>query len=264
MVATRIKLLLLFPLFLITAIELTQCCKDSDYDNPLDPLVMPVPANWRTYQDLDEEKSPWVNKCIPPDKTCDGMIEVVSQPSRDGSALKFSLKPDVPFVNAQFFRNFPLESNATEFILSLFFKYEPDRSKIQAIEFSVSKWQEGKRWEWATQWENIAETGAFTTPPIMRIWDGMKWIDKGIDKGDTLSLDTTWHHLTLRGDIKNRKLVRYINFEIDGILRPLGDEFDPRTQPDSSKIAIHVQLDGTGPKDPYDVYVDKVYLMFKY
>lgn len=257
----KTRLMFISLLSLIGAFTFMGCCLDNQkFENPVDPLVVPVPREWRTYPDLDEGKNAWLKKCVPSDKACNGMIEMVTQPSKDGNALKFSIKPDAPDVNAQFFRNFPLEPIATEFSLSLFFKYAPDPSKIQAIEFSVSKWQEGKRWEWAIQWENIAEAGAMTNPPIMRIWDGLKWIDKG----DTLSLNATWHHLTLRGDIKNRKMVRYISFEIDGILQSLGDEFEPRTQPDSSKIAIHVQLDGTGQKDAYDVYVDKVHLMFKY
>lgn len=240
------------------------CNNDQQFRNPYDPLsptYEPIePTAWHTYANLDEDSSKWGTNCIPPN-SCEGSKKMVDQPSMDGRALQFSLKPLQPNGNALFSREFPSVPNSSEFRLSLFFKYGPDASNVQAIEFSMSKWLNRTRWEWAIQWENIAETGATTNPPVMRIWGGIrKWLDKGPQQ----PLNTSWHHLTLRGNIGKDQKVHYTNFELDGIPYSLGDDFDPVSNNKPDTIAIHIQLDGTSQQAEYYVIVDEVHLMFKY
>jgi len=259
-----------FPLlYLIAAIGIIGCGNnDEEFCNRFDPyspcFEVKDTTEWRTYPNLDEDESKWDFRCEE-GKDCRGTKQIVTTPSMDGQALKFSLTGGEPNSNAIFSRNFPADFTAREFGLHLFFKYAPETSYnnesrpsiIQAIEFSMSKWLNHTRWEWAIQWENVAETGV-PDAPTMRIWDGKNWMDTG----QRLRLDTTWHHLTLRGKISEDK-VHYINFEIDRIPYPLGQKFDPQSEVVEDKIAIHLQLDGTRQQAPYDVVVDEVQLMFR-
>lgn len=171
----------------------------------------------------------------------------VARPSMDGKALEVSLVSGSPYVGIHAYRELP-PTAATTFDLNLSF-YFTTTTPIQALEFSMSKWVNGQRWEWALQWENIGDG----TPPPWRLWTGNNWQDIGV----TQQLDTNkWHTFHLKGDISNGRL-RYNSFSSDSTLVSLGQTFPPVSNP-GNKLAVAMQLDGDSAEDPYAVYLDGV------
>ncbi len=226
-----------------------------------------MPPEWQILANLDEDSTQqWIKQCDDRTPGCQGSLSTVTQPAMNGRALKLSLTGGNSSSNVRFYKDFPTDSITEEFIFDLFFKYDPvttfnnapNPSIIQAIEFSVSKWQDSTRWQWAIQWENVDAGGAPGKPDI-RIWSGMDWVDTGIK----LELNTTWHHLTLHGEIRDKQ-ARYISLKIDeGFYELDRYKYQPRYEDKPDKTAIHIQLDGAIELKAYDVFVDEVLLLFR-
>ena len=190
----------------------------------------------------------------------------VQAPSLDGHALRCSLTGGSPYSNAHFYRNL-LDDGSRLFALSLAFRFSPTttfnnqggESVIQGLEFTMSAWRGGKRYEWALQWQNVG-TGA----PQWRYWDpsrpaAERWVALPAPIAQQLSANE-FHSLTIRGEIRNGNS-RYRSFSIDGAEHALELEAPPDPAlgtPD--KLAVAVQLDGNAHAAPYEVYLDRVAL----
>ena len=187
-------------------------------------------------------------------------------PSLDGQSLKCSITGGAPYSNAHFYRNL-LDDGSRLFSLSLAFQFSPvttfnnqgGESVIQALEFTMSVWRHGKRYEWALQWQNVG-TGA----PQWRYWDpsrpaAERWVTMPTSVAQELSAGE-FHFLTIRGEIRNGNS-RYRSFLIDGAEYHLDLEAPPDPAPGvADKLAVAVQLDGNADTTPYDVYLDRVSL----
>jgi hypothetical protein len=215
-----------------------------------------------TYMDLDEDASQW-----------HGYEEGnplwsksnVTDPSLDGRSLRCALLGGDPYSNIHCYRNLPADSTSDLFSLSMAFQYRPTStfnnaggpSVVQGLEFTMSKWENGLRYEWALQWENVG-TGA----PKWRYWDPTqpdpnKWVDTGVSGGIN---GMVWHTLTLEGEISNGR-VHYRRFILDSQGHPLDITLDPAPaagEPD--RLAVAVQLDGNSTETPYEVFLDDVTL----
>ncbi|MFN0110050.1 MAG: hypothetical protein ACKVZH_14440 [Blastocatellia bacterium] len=217
------------------------------------------PANSAT-TDLDHDAADWGMFC---DR---GRPETnhrnVVSPSLDGKALKFSLlrgTDNTGNSDAHFYRNLLPDANANVFTLSLSFQFHlpnapAQNNVVQAIEFTMNKWYQGKRYEFAMQWRNIGANAM-----QWHYWDGSRsgesrWIPLNIV--DPLAADQ-WHSLSLEGDTISG-LIHYRRFQIDGRSYEMNLCVAPLTDNDVDKLAVAVQLDGNSTTDAYDVFVDRV------
>jgi hypothetical protein len=188
----------------------------------------------------------------------------VSSPSLDGNSLQCSITGGDPYSNVHCYRNLPADPSSNLFTLSMSFYYQPSStfnneggaSIVQGLEFTMNKWDQGLRYEWALQWDNV-DSGA----PKWRYWDpthSPKWVDLGISGPVT---GEEWHTLTLEGDILDGK-VHYHRFVFDQQEYQLNI---PSVAPDSTpgdpdKLAVAVQIDGNSTETPYDLIIDHVTL----
>jgi hypothetical protein len=173
----------------------------------------------------------------------------------------------VAHSNIHCYRNLPPgDSTSDVFELGLGFWYQPNTtfnnvggaSVVQALEFTMSKWENGLRYEWALQWQNVG-TGA----PQWRYWDPAlpepdRWVPTGVT-GEVSGM--AWHTLTLQGQISNGR-VHYRHFILDGQQYSLASyTVDPAPDPGAEdRFAVAVQLDGNATVTPYEVFVDNVTL----
>jgi len=180
-------------------------------------------------------------------------LDNVSSPSIDGTALKISLVSGQPYTGIHAYRNQAPANTATNFELNLSF-YFSAVTPIQALEFTMNKWVNNQRWEWALQWEHISDgTPQQGNPPTWRLWTGKSWQDIGVRQ----QLNTnTWHRLHLKGDISKGQ-IHYISFSCDDTSANLAQIFAPVANP-GDKLAVAVQLDGDNQEHPYQVYIDQV------
>lgn len=191
-------------------------------------------------------------------------LENVLQPVPEDSALRCMLTGGQPYANIHCYRNLLPDAAARRFTLSMTFEYSPttsfnsDDSVVQALEFSLSKWQGGQRNEWALQWRNVGAQA-----PGWRYWDPFatpdQWVSLGITRTAIVRLTgKTRHTLALTGEIiANRSYYR--DFTLDGHTHHLTQVAEP--QPDSAHadgLAVAVQLDGNAMATPYELIIDKV------
>jgi len=192
----------------------------------------------------------------------------VTAPSFDGEALECAITGGSPYSNVHCYRNLTSEPTASVFVLDFYFwfpvtTHNQNDSIIQAIEFTMNKWYQGKRYEIALQWQNIID-GTGSTPQ-WRYWDPYgeeQWVafDPPIPAILTGGLNAgNEHHLILEGEIIGGH-VHYQRFEIDGQSYSLDILIPPLcTAPgDTDRLAVAFQLDGNSAESPYNVVVDKL------
>ncbi len=205
---------------------------------------------------LDNDASQWGVYIDPPTKKATWSLDNVSTPSLDSTALRAALLGGDPYTAIHVYRNLAPVCSGTNFEMELHFCFTP-LTAIQGLEFTMNKWNGGKRWEWALQWQRIGDGGPEQgSPPNWRLWTGSLWKDTGI--GQELAADE-WHHLRLVGGIKGGK-VRYSEFTCDGRTGGLGHTFAPVTSAAPDRLAVAIQLDANYAPDPYEVVADGVNL----
>lgn len=186
--------------------------------------------------------------------------ENVGMPSLDGESLRCSITGGAPYSNVHCYRNLLPEPITAVFTLTMSFWFSPtttcnnqgNPSVVQAIEFTMNKWQQAKRYEWALQWQNVG-TGA----PQWRYWDGRDWVPVSPTVTQCLQ-GNQWHTFALEGEIVGGQ-VHYQRFIIDGNQHILDLTILPVSTPgESDRLAIAIQLDGNATESPYDVFVDQV------
>ena len=213
---------------------------------------------------LDEDESKWYiytdGEGIPT-----SAVNNVSNPSLDGHSLRCAITGGDPYSNVHCYRNLPAEPTSNFFTLSLSFYYQPASSFnnvggdsiVQGLEFTMNKWDQGLRYEWALQWDNV-DNGA----PKWRYWDpahSPRWVDLGISGSIA---GEQWHTLTLEGEILEGK-VRYRRFVFDQHEYQLNNILlvaTASTPNEFDRLAVAVQLDGNSVETPYELFIDHVTL----
>jgi hypothetical protein len=184
-------------------------------------------------------------------------------PSLDVKSLQCSLAGGAPYSNGHFYRNLLPEPPATIFTLTMSFWFSPTTtcnnqgkpSVIQALEFTMNKWQQDKRHEWALQWQNVG-AGA----PQWRYWDGGDWITPSPAIPQCLE-GNQWHSFALEGAIVDGQ-VHYRGYSVDGDQHFLDLTVPPvSTSGQSDRLAVAVQLDGNATQSPYNLIVDQVHFL---
>lgn len=219
--------------------------------------------------DLDEVAEAWA-------VFCEGSPiwekENVSTPSLDGTALRCALAGGDPYSNIHCYRNLPPEPATAEFTLTLSFYFTPTTScnnqgspsVVQALEFSMSKWHQSHRYEFALQWQNVGSLG--DAAPQWRYWDPHDqdgpWV--ALSPAITQCLEGgQWHALTLTGQIDDGQ-VHYQGFVIDEDGYTLNLTTPPALAPgEPDRLAVAFQLDGNYAQSPYEVIVDQVCLVLR-
>jgi hypothetical protein len=204
-----------------------------------------------------------------------GSLNNVNAPSLDSESLRCALLGGTPYSNIHCYRNLLAEPLASKFVLTVPFWFSPTTtfnnqggpSVIQALEFTMNKWHQGQRYEFALQWQNVG-TGA----PQWRYWDPHQtpdqWLSLNITATTMVELaGLQWHTLVLTGAIWEDQVV-YQTFCLDAQNPPNPD--DPNcyvlditvapwnTPGEPDQLAVAIQLDGNFDETPYDLFVDQV------
>jgi hypothetical protein len=210
--------------------------------------------------DLDDDVTTWgVYTEISPT----WIIANAITPSIDGKSLRCSITGGTPYSNLHCYRNLPPEPLSAKFALALSFWFSPTTtfnnqgapSIVQALEFTMNKWQQGKRYEFALQWQNVGD-GA----PQWRYWNSSQWMSLGI----TGTLEgNQWHSLVLDGEITDGQTY-YRGFTVDQQMHLISMLAPPADVPgETDRLAIAIQLDGNFEEAPYDVFIDQVSFAWK-
>jgi hypothetical protein len=227
------------------------------------------PANAPTTAstNLDRVAGDWGVFCDGPEPTW--LLRNVPTPATDQESLECGITGGQPYAGLHCYRNFRSEPTANWFRLKTLFRFTPattcnnasSPSVVQGLEFSISKWLDGQRWEFAVQLENVASS-AGSAAPQWRWWNGADWIAFTPTLSDCLAADT-WHSMELTGSIVNG-MVRYDDFTVDSQTRALGMTAAPVVSSQPDKLAVGVQLDANSAATPYSVYLDKVSFLRHY
>lgn len=212
---------------------------------------------------LDETWADWGAYC---ELTPTWVITNVITPSLDGNALQCALTGGSPYSNVHCYRNLLAQPEATAFTLTVPFQFTPTTtcnnaggvtSTVQALEFSLSKWHDGRRYEMALQWANVVTDG-----PHWRYWDPSPSSPLWLPISPTINQCLTagvWYTLTLEGEIANEQMY-YRAFTITDTRHTLNFTAPYTVTTDTNKLAVAVQLDGNVEQTPYTVTIDAVTL----
>jgi hypothetical protein len=192
-------------------------------------------------------------------------LQNLDTPSLNGKSLQCSIAGGSPYSNVHCYTEFVPIPKANAFKLELSFRFTPatacnnegTSSVVQAVEFTMSKWEQSRRYEFALQWQNVGN-GA----PQWRYWDpskpaGEQWVPVNSNIKFCVKSDE-WHTLSLDGDIVNDQ-VHYKKFAIDNFISNLDVTLPPASTPnEKDRLTVAVQVDGNFIQTPYDLFIDNV------
>jgi hypothetical protein len=215
-----------------------------------------------SYENLEENSEDWD---VYEEGTPFWVLQNVDSPSQDGKSLQCSITGGSPYSNAHCYINIAVVTEANSFKLSLDFQFTPittcnnqvSPSVVQAIEFTMNKWENPNRYEFAVQWQNVGD-GA----PQWRYWDGSRsgderWVPINSNTNYCLTAEQ-WHTLALEGDIVDEQ-IHYKSFSIDNFTYNLDLMVSPVSTPnEDDRLAVAVQVDGNESQSPYDLFIDNV------
>ncbi len=206
-----------------------------------------------TFTNLENNASQW--HIFQDQGQAQGTITSIKSSNAADPDLAVSLIGGQPYAGIHAYRDLSAISTAVSFQVDLSFKF-PNATPVQALEFTTSKWLKNQRWEWAFQWEHIADGGPEQgAAPTWRLWSGSTWLDTGL----TQQLGAgTWHTLHFTGTITNGRVL-YTSFQCDDSYMSLTQSFAPVSSP-GNKLAVGVQLDGDINEDAYQLSVSHVNL----
>jgi len=211
---------------------------------------------------LEVNAAAWGIYIDPPGHIAGGTVANVQAPGLNSTALQVALTGCVGEMAAQRARDprcaytglhaytalpvAPLTSTVT--LSADWYMDAPTLAPVQAVEFSLSSWLGGQRWEWALQWEHVGDgTVRQGTLPAWRLWDGSHWQDIGVTQPLAAG---TWHRLMLQGEVQGGQ-VHYLRFYSDGQLYPLGQLHAPTAGGGADRTTVALQMDGNYAQDPY-------------
>jgi hypothetical protein len=226
------------------------------------PLAQPIAG----MHDLDQDSAQWGVYC---EGAPTWALENVDTPAHDSAALRCAITGGSGYSNIHCYRDMPAAPSADIFTLRLWFWISPTttcnnqgtNSVAQALEFSISKWQQFRRYEIALQWQNVGD-GA----PQWRYWDphrpaADRWAPI-MPKVSHCLAGERWHTLTLEGRIVAGRVL-YRRFTIDDQTIDIGVSTSPVDAPsEPDRLALAIQLDGNINQDAYAVFVDQVSFVY--
>lgn len=235
---------------------------------------MMAPCHWgpenpptSAIYDLDQDVEDWGIFCEEPAPGgwLTWNLTNTSTSSLDGSSLQCSIMGGAPYSNIHCYRNLLPEPQAGGFTLTIPFLFTSTQSAgigvcngpdsvVQALEFTMSKWRQGIRHEFALQWQNVGP-GA----PQWRYWDPHQpesWVAFNPQLPTCLATGQ-WHTLILTGEISQGR-VHYQSFTIDQQSHNLDLFTLPACEVGADRLAVAIQLDGNFQEDPYSVFIDQV------
>lgn len=186
---------------------------------------------------------------------CEGFSQWTMSDGPSGLVLDYG--GGDPYSNVHFYRNLNLPSGVKNLTLSFdvdvpstTYNNVGGPSTVQAIEFTVSRWESGRRHEWAVQWVNVG-----SAQPGYRVWDPTRgWVDTGV----TGILAPGWHRIEIVGQVSSAG-AKLRSFSVDGTVSRLNTTVPAVDAPGVTDIAaVAVQLDGNYAGDPYSVTVKDV------
>lgn len=218
-------------------------------------------------ENLDHTKDDWGVYC---ENAPTWRMRNVPSPSVDGEALECAITGGEEYSNVHCYRNLLSEPDAALFTLDMLFWFsgtscnnsEGVNSVVQALEFTMNKWYQGKRYEFAVQWQNVGP-GA----PQWRYWDPSKPDDQrwvAFDPPIRQCLqggDSKQHSFRMEGAIVNEQ-VELHSFTIDGTTHNVNLTIPPIVDAGAPDLlAVAVQVDGNSQQKPYSLFVDRVDFM---
>ena len=195
--------------------------------------------------------------------------EFVPDPVDGRSSAACTIKAAGPFDNLHCFTNLDDQPDTPPLVFRVEFKLppgtcnnDPTPSISQALEFSMSRYRGGKRWEWALQLENV-NAFAGDHAPQWRVWrpiDAM-WVPIDVSVPTSLCDGSAWHTFEMRGRIVGpSERIQFYAFLIDGVSQmPAGgiDDRDPVMQPgEPDRFAAAVQMDSNSVGQLYTVHLN--------
>ena len=222
-----------------------------------------VSAPTNAQLNLDDSVTDWGVYC---ENAPEWEMQNVAAPSTDGTALECAITGGDPYSNVHCYRNLLPEAAAAMFTMDMVFWFsettcnnDSQTSIVQALEFTMNKWHDEVRYEFAVQWQNVGP-GA----PQWRYWDGSqlpaaRWvafnppIEQCLVGGDDQP-----HYLRIEGAIVSGQ-ISLSSFTIDNqahdvalTLPAIADTGAP------DKLVAAVQVDGNEFHNPYRMVIDKV------
>lgn len=226
--------------------------------------------------DLDEDASAWGVFC---EKSPTFTVQNVSTPSLDGESLECSITGgSEPYSNVHCFLHLIEEPEATYFVLKLSFFYTPtttyasEDAIVQALEFTMNKWQDSLRYEWALQWRNVGIQSVDDGAPQWYYWDGdrpgsARWVRIQNLPFDHRLEANRWHTLTLEGHIEDgaayyrRFEIKNQDYTLDHELNVTAPPVVPSPSEDVDRVSVAFQVDGNFESAPYQFFMDNVSLI---
>lgn len=235
-------------------------------------LTPPAPTATEATRAEHLDEQPWSWTIDPPERLVSGSMTRVSEPSRDGHALRFDLLHGDAYTSPHFYTTItPFPRAATHFTLTLSFRFSDTTmancggpSAIQALEFVMGKRIDHVWSEWALQWMNVGPgaNGCGDTPR-WRIWTADAthyWDDIGLAQS---LAPNTWHTLRMTGHIAAQQVV-YDDMTINDTTVVINRSYAPTREPHApDQLAVAVQPDGNYQADPYNILVDDVVLTWQ-
>lgn len=137
----------------------------------------------------------------------------------------------------------------------------PSPSLVQALEFSMSRYKDGRRWEWALQLENVPSTPGDGAPRWRRwVPASQTWRDTPYSVPQDVCDGGEWHTFAMRGRISAAGGIHFDAFTLDGEIHELGSLPDAAAVPQANepdRYAAAVQLDANSLAGPYAVGLDR-------
>ncbi len=157
------------------------------------------------------------------------------------------------------YRDLPASDGATHFEMDISFMFH-NVNPAQGLEFTMDKWVNGVRWEWALQWQIVPDgTSLAGAPQSWRVWNGSNWQPLNV----TQNLDiNTWHTLHLYGEIVNNQ-VHYIGFKCDTVYTNINQLTFAPAASSGDKLGVGVQLDGDSKETAYPVFYRNINLHYQ-
>lgn len=162
------------------------------------------------------------------------------------------------YADIHAYRNLPAADDATLFRMDVSFLFRHDKP-VQALEFTMNKWVNNVRWEWALQWQVVPDgTASQGAPETWRVWTGSSW--QSLNVQQELSINK-WHTLHLYGTIVNNQ-VHYISFSCDDLVTDMSQLTFDAVASSGDKLAAGVQLDGNYREASYPVFYKDINLHY--
>lgn len=223
-----------------------------------------IPANASTIPDIQNRKgwqdcsakTPGGAPCASGDGVADAwMAQFQTTPSLSGSSAEFHVGGGIGYSNSLWWNQLAPERNASEFAYD-FWVFMKDSDRPQALEFDVNQTIDGTRWVFGTECD-------FDGSGKWNVWNGAgdlgSWVPSGI--GCAHFTPNTWTHVVWRFE-RSGTQVHYVSVTINDTEYPVDVWGGVQTNPNANELNVAVQLDGNHAQEPYEVWIDKVKLMY--